>query len=107
MSVEPCSAIAAEPFEPGLPPCWVTTGDGYLGLGAGASDRAHAARAVAKAEMELAIALDPARVVAAVEALGERDQVALGELVEPVPWWTLIAAERSGLRASAARTGGL
>ncbi|MGD0529912.1 MAG: hypothetical protein ABSE49_32550, partial [Polyangiaceae bacterium] len=103
MSVEPCSALAAEPFEPGLSPCWVTSGDGYLGLSSDASDRAHAARAVAKAEMELAIALDPARVVAAVEALDERDQIALGELVDPAPWWTVRATERPALQATAAR----
>jgi len=103
MSVEPCATIGAEPLEVGLTPCWVTSGDGYLGLSPDASDRTHAARAVTKAEMEFALALDPARVVAAVEALGERDQVALGELVDPVPWWTVGRADRSKLRANASR----
>ncbi|HEY3821340.1 MAG TPA: hypothetical protein VGL81_29440 [Polyangiaceae bacterium] len=103
MLAEPCSVVRVEPFEPGLPPCWVTSGDGYLGLSADASDRAHAARAVTKAEMELALALDPARVVASIEALDERDQLALGELVDPSPWWTVKRSDRSRLRVSAAR----
>jgi hypothetical protein len=87
----------------GLPSCWVTSGDGYLGLSADASDRAHAARAVAKAEVQFALALDPARVVAAAEAMGERDQVALGDLVDPTPWWTVEKADRSSATASPAR----
>lgn len=104
MRVDPCSTTSAEPLEAGLTPCWVTSGDGFLGLSADASDRVHAARAVTKAELELALALDPARVVAAVEGLGEREQVALGDLVDPIPWWTVPAADRSKLRANAART---
>jgi hypothetical protein len=88
MSVERCSALAAGPRDSGLWPCWVTTGDGYMGLTPDATDRAHAARAVAKAELQLALALDPERVVDAVAAMGERAQVAVGELLEPSPWWT-------------------
>jgi hypothetical protein len=105
MSVEPCPALAAGSLElSGLTPCWVTSGDGYLGTSPDASDRIHAARAVAKAEFEFALALDPARVTAAIEAFGEREQLALGQLVEPVPWWTVNATERRMLGASASRT---
>jgi hypothetical protein len=105
LSVEPCATLGAGLLElSGLSPCWVTTGDGYLGLSADASDRQHAAGAVAKAELFFALALDSARVVGAIEALGEREQLALGELVEPVPWWTLDVRERRDLPASAART---
>ncbi|HEX3346239.1 MAG TPA: hypothetical protein VHS09_16765 [Polyangiaceae bacterium] len=104
MGVEPCATLGEEPLEAGLAPCWVTSGDGYLGLSADASDRAHAARAVRKVELELALALDAAHVVAAIEGLGEREQLALGELVEPAPWWTVKRSERPRLRATAART---
>jgi hypothetical protein len=105
MAVERCAALLASPLAPtSLTPCWQTNGDGYLGITADASDRLHAARAVAKAEFELAIALDPERVVRAVEALGEEGQIALGQLVEPMPWWTVEQEARRDLRASAART---
>jgi hypothetical protein len=105
MSVDRCPTLGAGSLElSGLPPCWVTSGDGHLGTSPDASDRLHAARAATKAELELALALDPGRVVAAVEAFGERDQLALGQLVEPAPWWTVSASERRTLRASASRT---
>jgi hypothetical protein len=105
MSVEPCSALAAGSLElSGLTPCWVTSGDGYLGTSPDASDRIHAARAATKAEFEFALALDPGRVVSTIEAFGEREQLALGQLVEPVPWWTVSAAPRRMLGASAPRT---
>ena len=105
MSVERCPALAAGSLElSGLTPCWVTSGDGYLSTSADASDRLHAARASTKAELEFALAVDPARVVLAVAALGEREQIALGQLVEPDPWWTVAPRERGNLRASAART---
>jgi|HubBroStandDraft_6_1064221.scaffolds.fasta_scaffold10057_3 hypothetical protein len=105
MGVEPCPALGAGSLELAeLTPCWVTSGDGYLGTSPDASDRIHAARAATKAELELALAIDPERVVSVVEALGEREQLALGQLVEPVPWWTVRASERRKLRASASRT---
>jgi len=104
-SVDPCPALGAESLElTGLTPCWVTSGDGYLGTSPDASDRLHAARAATKAELEFALAVDPDRVLSAVEALGEREQLALGQLLEPVPWWTVNASERLRLRASASRT---
>jgi hypothetical protein len=102
---ETCPTLGAGLLElSGLSPCWVTTGDGYLGTSADASDRLHAARAATKAELLFALALDAPRVVAAVESLGEREQLALGQLVEPVPWWTLALKDRRDLPASAART---
>jgi hypothetical protein len=105
MSVEPCPGLAAGSLElSGLTPCWVTSGDGYLGTSPDASDRLHAARAATKAELEFALAVEPDRVLAAVEAFGEREQIALGQLVEPDPWWTVAASERRELGASAART---
>src|SRR5882672_45882 len=103
MSVEPCPAPGGSLELSGLAACWITTGDGYLGLSPDASDRLHAARAVTKAELELALALDPSRVVAAAEAFGEREQLALGQLIEPVPWWTVKESERRDLRASPSR----
>lgn len=105
LAAEPCGAPGAGLLEPwGVSPCWITSGDGYLGTSPDATDRLHAAGAVAKAELLFALALDARRVVAAVEALGERAQLALGQLVEPAPWWTLVASERSALPASATRT---
>jgi len=105
MSVEPCPALAAGSLElSGLAPCWVTSGDGYLGTSPDASDRLHAARAATKAELAFALAVEPDRILAAVEAFGEREQIALGQLVEPDPWWTVPAGERRELGASAART---
>jgi hypothetical protein len=105
MSAEPCPMLEAGSLElSGLTPCWVTSGDGYLGTSPDASDRMHAARAVTKVQLELALALDPRRTLAMVEALGERQQLALGQLVEPGPWWTVKASERHKLQASAART---
>ena len=105
MSAEPCPALGTGSLElSGLTPCWTTSGDGYLGLSSDASDRLHVARAVAKAELEFALALDSTRVVAAAEALSEREQLALGQLIEPVPWWTVRQSERRDLRASPSRT---
>jgi hypothetical protein len=103
MGGEPCPWLGAGSLE-GLTPCWVTSGDGYLGTSPDATDRLHVARAVTRAEVELALALDPRRVVAAVEAFGDREQLAMGHLVEPAPWWTVGPGERRQLQASAART---
>src|SRR6202035_884499 len=63
-----------------------------------------AARAATKAELEFALAVEPDRVLAAVEAFGEREQIALGQLVESDRWWTVAASERRELAASAPRT---
>jgi hypothetical protein len=105
MSAEPCSTLGAGSLElSGLTPCWVTSGDGYLGTSPDASDRLHAARAAAKVDLEFALAIDASRVVAAAEVLGEREQIALGQLIEPVPWWTVPAPQRRGLHSSASRT---
>jgi hypothetical protein len=88
----------------GLTPCWTTSGDGFLGLSPDASDRSHAARAVAKAELEFALAIDPGRVVATVGSLGEQERAAIGQLVDPAPWWTVRASDRRDLRANPAST---
>jgi hypothetical protein len=92
-SAEPCNALS-QSFEVGLPPCWVTSGDGHLGFSADSSDRVQVVRAVKKMQLELALALDSPRVVAFFERLGEREQVAVGHLFDPVPWWTLRRGER-------------
>jgi hypothetical protein len=101
MSVEPCGALGAPTLESNGPtPCWVTMGDGHLGISPDASDRLHASAALTKLELEFALAVEPARVIAIAEALGEREQIALEQLVEPVPWWTVRASDRAKLRAS-------
>jgi hypothetical protein len=56
------------------------------------------------AELELCLALDPDGALASLQALGEREKVALGKLVEPDPWWTVSAPERRTLPESAQRT---
>ncbi len=102
---EPCATLGVASLElTGLTPCWITSGDGYLGPSLDASDRLHAARAVTTAEFEFALAIDPSRVVAAVEGFGEREQLALGQLVDPTPWWTVKDSERRDLRESPSRT---
>jgi hypothetical protein len=62
----------------------------------------HVVRAVKKAQLQLALALDPARVVSFVEGLGEREQIAIGDLLDPMPWWTLRKSERRRAVAKAA-----
>ncbi len=105
LSAEPCATLGVSSLElSGLAPCWTTSGDGYLSPSADASDRLHAAGAVTAAEFEFALALDPRRVVAAVEALPPRAQLALGQLVDPVPWWTVKESRRPELRESPSRT---
>lgn len=89
MAREPCSSLATGTLEiAGLPPCWHTTGDGYLGLTPDTSDRLHATAAIARAELAFAIALDPERVVAYASTLGDVALVDLGSKVDPYPWWT-------------------
>jgi hypothetical protein len=101
LSRAPCTELGESVLDlAGLTPCWMTSGDGFLGLSPDASDRSHAARAVAKAELEFALAIDPDRVLVAVGELGEREQVAIGTLVDPAPWWTVRASERRDLRAN-------
>jgi hypothetical protein len=96
----PCAELDGDALAlSSLTPCWTTTGDGYLGLSPDSSDRLHAARAVAKAELELALAIDPGATLAAFQALGEREQLAFAELIDPAPWWTVFKHEQSALRA--------
>ncbi len=105
LSAETCDTLGVSSLElSGLTPCWATSGDGYLGASIDASDRLHAARAVAKAELQFALAVDPNRIVAAAEAFGEREQLALGQLIDPVPWWTVKEGARRDLRETPSRT---
>jgi hypothetical protein len=100
MSHEPCSSLASGTVElAGLPPCWTTSGDGYLGLTADASDRLHVAAAVSRAELAFAIALDPERVEAYATGLGDLALLTLGMQLDPTPWWTVDAAQRRELPA--------
>ncbi len=89
MSHEPCSTLASDSLElAGLPPCWTTSGDGYLGLTPDATDRLHAAAALSRAELAFAVALAPERFEAYASGLGERELVSLGAKLDPSPWWT-------------------
>lgn len=98
MSHEPCSTLASNSLElAGLPPCWTTSGDGYLGLTPDASDRLHATAAVSRAELAFAVALDPERIEAYASELGEREVVSLGAKLDPSPWWTADASLRHTL----------
>jgi hypothetical protein len=92
-SAEPCEALA-ESLENGLAPCWTTFGDGHLGATSDASDRSHVIRAAKKAQIELAIAFDSARVERFFASLGDREKIAFAEYLEPAPWWTLRRAAR-------------
>jgi hypothetical protein len=88
LSAEPCSVLE-EAFEAGVPPCWTTFGDGYLGAVRDSSDRVHVERAVMKAQVALALVLDPPRVQRLFDSLGEREKIAFAEYFDPIPWWTL------------------
>lgn len=100
-SAEPCSVLETS-FEAGLPPCWTTFGDGYLGIARDSSDRVHVVRAVRKAQLELAFALDPPRVTKFFDALGEREKISFGDYLDPAPWWTLRRNVRRTRPATAA-----
>ena len=100
MSREPCKSLATGTLElAGLPPCWTTTGDGYLGLNPDSSDRLHAAAALSRAELAFATALDPDRVLAFATNLGELALVALASKLDPAPWWTVDSDVRRKLPA--------
>jgi len=100
MSHEPCSTLATGTLEvAGLTPCWTTSGDGYLSLNADASDRLHAAAALSRAELALAMALDPARVLAYATSLGDLELVGFATKLDPIPWWTVDARLRRLLPA--------
>jgi hypothetical protein len=103
MSVDTCHALATSPGPTGLLPCWTTSGDGYLAASADASDRLHVAHAVAKVDLEFAIALDGARVLDVVSQLSEPEQARIAELIDPAPWWTVPAGERGRRSTSGAR----
>jgi len=98
MSNEPCSTSGAMEFA-GLPSCWTTSGDGYLSLNADASDRQHAAAALARTEISFAMALDPDRLLAYAERLGDLELVSFAAKLNPSPWWTVNPAQRRDLPA--------
>ncbi len=100
-SAEPCSALE-ESFEAGASPCWTTWGDGHLGAVRDSTDRVHVVRAVRKSLVHLAMALDPERMLAFFDALGEREQIAFGDFFDPAPWWTLARSARRTRPATAA-----
>lgn len=93
MAAEPCVGLERA-LEADIPPCWTTFGDGYLGIAPDTSDRAHVGRAVKKAQILLAVALDPERVKRMFDALGEREKISFAEYLDPVPWWTVSPAVR-------------
>jgi hypothetical protein len=98
MSREPCATLASGSLElAGPPPCWTTSGDGYLGLTADASDRVHVASAIARAELAFAVALDPERIESYATGLGDLALMTLGTELEPNPWWTVDAETRRSL----------
>ncbi|MDB4933165.1 MAG: hypothetical protein JWP87_137 [Labilithrix sp.] len=100
MSREPCSSLATGTLElAGLPPCWTTTGDGYLGLTSDAADRLHVAAALSRAELAFATALDPERVQRYADGLGELALVTLATKLDPTPWWTVDPDMRRSLPA--------
>ncbi|WP_437958899.1 hypothetical protein WME76_04055 [Sorangium sp. So ce119] len=62
LNAAPCPLLRAgvdDARSPGLPACWETTGDGFLGTSPASQDRLHAAEATARAQVQLAMALDP------------------------------------------------
>lgn len=100
MAHEPCATLENGAFElAGLTPCWTTTGDGYLSLNRDATDRLHAAAALSRAEIAFALALDPERVLAYAQALGDLELVAFAAKLDPTPWWTATRADRQKLPA--------
>lgn len=104
LSAVPCDTLQRSTESFGGPsPCWTTTGDGYLSVTPDATDRIHVTRAVEKTEVQLAIAFDPARMTEFVEGLDERELIAIGDLIDPMPWWTLPPRARPVRPSSAAR----
>ncbi|XXX78167.1 hypothetical protein WMF30_05295 [Sorangium sp. So ce134] len=121
LSAVPCPLLRAGGVDarlPGLPPCWETAGDGFLGVKPASQDRLHAAEATARAQVQLAMALDPRWVDALLDpaACGgpapagprgarraARDiDLAMG-LLDPTPAWSLGPAERRMLGSTCER----
>lgn len=100
MAHEPCATLESGTLElAGLTPCWTTSGDGYLSVNADATDRLHAAGALARAEIAFAFALDPERVLAYASSLGDLELVSFAAKLDPAPWWTVEPSQRRKLPA--------
>jgi hypothetical protein len=83
LGVSPCNHAIPS----GLSPCWLTYGDGYLGLESDSPDRAHVREALWLAMLEFAMALEPDYVRTQVEQMSPASLVAIGSRLEPTPWW--------------------
>lgn len=105
----------------GMEPCWITFGDGFMG-DAGDVDRRHVAEAVARAQLQFAMALDPRWA----EGLREDAACARGtpmpappahrgsregreidlamDLLDPFPAWSLSPEQRGLVPLSCARS---
>lgn len=71
----------------GLAPCWLTYGDGHLGLEYDAPDRAHLREATRLAIVQFALALDPDYVLEQVDKLPAASLVTIGSRLDAAPWW--------------------
>ncbi|XXY45728.1 hypothetical protein WME91_37580 [Sorangium sp. So ce269] len=115
LNAVPCPLLRAgvnDARAPGLSPCWETTGDGFLGVRPASQDRLHAAEATARAQLQLAMALDPRWVEPLLEPAAcsqpapapsrgarPRDVDLTMTLLDPTPAWSLGPAQRSVPRA--------
>ena len=83
LGLSPCNHA----IQNGLSPCWLTYGDGYLGLESDSPDRAHVREALWLAMLEFAMALEPDYVRAQMEQMSPTSLVAIGSRLDPTPWW--------------------
>jgi hypothetical protein len=83
LGVSPCDHA----IQSGLSPCWLTYGDGYLGLESDSPDRVHVREVLWLAMLEFAMALEPDYVQAQMERMSPASLVAIGSRLDPTPWW--------------------
>ncbi|WP_437636464.1 hypothetical protein [Sorangium sp. So ce854] len=119
LNAAPCPLLRAgvdDARPPGLPPCWETAGDGFLGVSPASQDRLHAAEATARAQVQLAMALDrrwverlldPAACAEPGPPRGARakarDVDLAMSLLDPTPAWSLGPAQRRMLSPTCER----
>ncbi|WP_437623770.1 hypothetical protein [Sorangium sp. So ce1151] len=119
LNAVPCPLLRAgvnDARAPGLPPCWETTGDGFLGVRPASQDRLHAAEATARAQLQLAMALDPRWVEQLLEPAAcsqpapapsrrarPRDVDLTMALLDPTPAWSLGPQQRKMLSPTCER----
>ncbi|WP_434045530.1 MULTISPECIES: hypothetical protein [Sorangium] len=119
LNAAPCPLLRAgvdDARPPGLPACWETTGDGFLGTSPASQDRLHAAEATARAQIQLAMALDPRWVERLLEPAAcaqpapargarapARDVDLAMSLLDPTPAWSLGPAQRRMLSPTCER----